>query len=151
VKKPMIVAAVLSILVAVSSAYAQTTDFFGLVKNGTPGEVQAAIRQGADVNDTDKDGWTPLMFASEYNQDPEVIAVLLRAGADVNAQNLVDMTPLMWAAWANPNPEVVISLLEAGADAKAVDLLGETAIDYAQTNRALKGTEAFKELEKASK
>ena len=42
-------------------------------------------------------------------------------------------------------------LLNAGADAKAKDKDGKTAFDYAKDNDALKGTDALKKLEEASK
>jgi len=61
------------------------------------------------------------------------------------------MTALMYAAWENPNPEVVVTLLKAGADVKAKSYSGKTAFDYAQDNEKLKGTDALKQLEEASK
>jgi hypothetical protein len=45
-------------------------------------------------------------------------------------------------------------LLKAGADAKAKDSLGQMALDHAQNNAnhaQLAGTDALKQLEKASK
>lgn len=51
----------------------------------------------------------------------------------------------------NPNPEVITKLLKAGADPKAKDKDGRTAFDYAKDNAKLKGTEALKQLEEASR
>jgi len=65
VKKQIVVAVVLSLLLA-ASAYAQT-DFFALVKTGTPQDVQAAIKSGAKVNAPNENGDTALMFAVIYN------------------------------------------------------------------------------------
>ena len=48
-KKLMIVATTLPILLAVSSC-SRSEGFFKLVRTGTPEQVQAAIDQGADVN-----------------------------------------------------------------------------------------------------
>ena len=126
-------------------------DFFELVGTGTPQSVQAAINQGADVNARDMYGRTPLMLATEYNQNPEVIITLLDAGADVNARDNYVETPLMWAARFNQNPEVITTLLMAGADAKAENKAGKTAFDNAQANEKLKGTDAYRKLEEASK
>ena len=100
---------------------AQTTDFFELVKTGTPKSVQAAISNGADIKARDKHGWTPLMWAAGHNPNPEVITTLLKAGADINARDKDGLTPLMWAAYYNPIPEVITTLLKAGADSKARD------------------------------
>jgi ankyrin repeat protein len=113
--------------------------------------VQAAINQGAYVNDKDESGWTPLMYAAGHNKNPEVITVLLKAGADLNAQeDHRGKTPLIVAAWRNYNPEVIVTLLKAGANVKAQDHFGATALDYAQDNDKLKGTDALRQLQKAS-
>ena len=61
------------------------------------------------------------------------------------------MTALMYAAMGNTNPEVIRVLLDAGADGKARDKNGKTAFDYAQDNEKLKGTDALRKLEEASK
>jgi ankyrin repeat protein len=99
------------------------------------------------------------MYAAAYNTNPDVIFTLILAGANgllpvganVKAQNKYGSTPLMWAAQYNQNPEVITALLKAGADVKAKDSVGKTALDYAQQNVKLKGTNAFKKLEEASK
>ncbi|MGA2641203.1 MAG: ankyrin repeat domain-containing protein [Spirochaetia bacterium] len=95
---------------------------------------------------------TPLMLAAKYNQNPEMITTLLKAGADVNAKDTqLGWTPLVYAAQGNQNPELILTLLKAGADAKAKDERGQTALDYAKDNYALKGTDALKQLEESSK
>lgn len=83
----IVVAVALASLVALSSIYAQTTDFFELVKTGTPQRIQAAIDKGADLKAQDKDGLTALMWAAGYNQNPEVISTLLKAGADAKVKD----------------------------------------------------------------
>jgi len=57
----------------------------------------------------------------------------------------------MGAAAFNRNPGMVTALLKAGADAKVKDNKGKTALDYAQKNEKLKGTDALRRLEEASK
>jgi ankyrin repeat protein len=99
----------------------------------------------------DNTGYTALMKGAEFNLNPEVITTLLRAGADLNAQDNDGYTPLMKAASRNKNPVVIMTLLRAGADAKVKNNKGYTALDYAQVNRSLEGTDALKKLEEASK
>lgn len=53
----------LGFLLALSSTYAQTA-FFGLVKAGTPQDVQSALNLGADVNARGSNARTSLMFAA---------------------------------------------------------------------------------------
>ncbi|MGO8693737.1 MAG: ankyrin repeat domain-containing protein [Rectinemataceae bacterium] len=110
----------LAFLAALASAYAQQADLFELVKTGSLQDVKAAVDKGADVNARDPaNGWTPLMYAARYNQNPEVLNVLLKAGAKVDARADDGSTPLMCAALINANPEVISALLKAGADVNA--------------------------------
>jgi ankyrin repeat protein len=148
VRNRIVVAVALGIILA-ASTYAQTTDFFELVKTGTPQSVQVAIDQGAGVNTRDKYGTTALMLAAAFNQNPEVITALLKTGADFKAENKSGWTALMYAADENQNPEVITTLLRAGADTKAKDIYGNTAFDYAQKNEKLKGTDAYRALRDA--
>lgn len=91
------------------------------------------------------------MFAAELNANPEVITLLLKAAADLKDQDNDGYTPLMKAASKNKNPVVIMTLLKAGADAKAKNNKGYTAFDYAKYNESLRGTDALKQLEEASK
>jgi ankyrin repeat protein len=131
VKKRIVVAVVIAVLLAVS-AYAQTTNFFQLAQSGTAQDVQAAISKGADVNAPDKTDprqKTPLMYAARFNPNPEVITVLLKAGAKIEAHDPGNgSTPLMHAAYNNPNPEVITTLLKAGANIEARDFFGGTPL-----------------------
>ena len=109
--------------------------------------ITTLLKAGADLKAQDKNGATALMYAAEYNQNPEVITTLLKAGADIKAQDKNGETPLMYAAALNQNPEVITTLLKAGADAKAKDSDGKTAFYYAQGNDALKGTDLIRQLQ----
>ncbi len=80
-----------------ASSYAPTTDFFELVKTGMPQDVQAAIRNGADVNAWFFNGRTPLMCAAGFNKNPEVTTVLLKAGADPKAKDIFGKTAFDYA------------------------------------------------------
>jgi hypothetical protein len=110
------------------SAVMSADDFVGLCATATPGEVQAAIDAGADVNARDMEGWTALMCAAQSNDNPEVISVLAEAGAEIDAPDNDGRTPLMCAAQGNANPEIVPALLKAGADLNAKDKEGKTAL-----------------------
>ena len=114
------------------SALQSYTDeaFIEKVKTGTPGEVQEAIRAGAEVNARTVIGWTPLMWAAVFNQNPKVISLLIAAGAEVNARNKSGFTPLMFAA-GNPNSEVISVLLAAGANINARNKSGFTPLIFA--------------------
>lgn len=103
-------------------------------KNATLEEVEELIRKGADVNAKNEEGRTALMYAAEFNKNPEVIKVLLTNGADVNAKDKDGETALMSAVAFNKNPEVIQVLLNNGADMNAKDEIGRTALDFALVN-----------------
>ena len=56
------------------------------------------LQTGADLNARPSSDMAPLMWATKYNENPEVIKVLLEAGADPNARENNRWTPLMLAA-----------------------------------------------------
>ncbi len=95
-------------------------------KNSDQVAVRALLKQGADVNATDADGTTALLWAS-YRDDIETAELLLRAGANVNASNDLGATPI-WTASLNGSTAMVRTLLQAGANPNLALLLGETPI-----------------------
>ena len=134
-------------LACVVSAYAhaQTKDLFDLAKDGAPDTVKAAIARGVDVNlREDAQGKTLLMWAAQFNSNPEVIDVILKAGGDVKARDtgptLVKNAPsygwtaLMWAASSSKSPDVITALVKGGSDVKARDKDGLTALMIAAEN-----------------
>jgi ankyrin repeat protein len=131
-KKLVVILAIVMVFAAATGS-AQAKDFFILVRNGTPQEVQQAIDSGADVNEYST-AWktTPLGQAASYNTDPGVIVVLLKAGAAI-APNADGWTPLMAAAWSNANPAVITTLLEGGLeiDSPYAGYHGRTALMFA--------------------
>ena len=77
------------------------------------------IEKGADVNNADKDGESPLHKAAVEGHT-EVVKLLIDAGADVNKANEVGWTPLHKAAGYG-HTEVVKLLIDAGAVDKDVN------------------------------
>ena len=78
--------------------------------------VSGCLNSGSDVNAKIGPESTPLHYAAQSYENPDVlsiIAVLLDAGADINARNQAGYTPLNWGAG---NPEVLTLLLGAGAN-----------------------------------
>ena len=115
---------------------------------GTPENIMALLKAGADVNALNKDGSTPLHYAVTAER-PENTHALLQAGADVNASNRFFWTPLHWAA-AEGSLENIKILLDAGADGTAENKDGDTPWDLAQANENIKDTNAYSQLKDAT-
>src|SRR5688572_6672255 len=84
------------------------------------------VAKGADVNQTQPDGTTPLHWAV-YRFDRELVQTLLKRGARVNHVNRYGASPLSEAVRV-ANLEITEMLLEAGADANVTNEDGQTAL-----------------------
>ncbi|MGV3524876.1 MAG: ankyrin repeat domain-containing protein [Candidatus Sericytochromatia bacterium] len=97
------------------------------------------LAQGVSLNFEDKEGRTPLRFASLMGR-PEAVKVLLAAGSDPNdlggrrespATTGGGFSPLMDALETEQGAEIVRILLAAGADPKLKSPSGFTALIFA--------------------
>ena len=88
--------------------------------------IRSLLDQSADVNASQVDGMTALLWAA-YHNDVEIVGRLVRAGADVHASNRYGVTPLSLVC-TNANVAMVKRLLEAGADPNTSLPGGETVL-----------------------
>eukprot|EP00695_Tsukubamonas_globosa_P002165 TRINITY_DN3264_c0_g1_i1.p1 TRINITY_DN3264_c0_g1~~TRINITY_DN3264_c0_g1_i1.p1 ORF type:complete len:242 (+),score=72.44 TRINITY_DN3264_c0_g1_i1:92-817(+) len=86
---------------------------FEIIAEGSTEEVKRALAGGANVNDADESGLTPLHVAVTWNRVP-TIELLLKEGADVNAKSAAGDTPLTLAQ-SSELWDVVELLLRSGA------------------------------------
>jgi ankyrin repeat protein len=91
-----------------------------------PAAVDRFIKAGADVNEAEADGTTPLMRAV-HGRSPEIAKRLIDSGAHVDARNRYGVTALYLAA-RNGDAATVRALLVAGLDANTSLPGGETAL-----------------------
>jgi len=96
------------------------------VMTGNLAEVCEAISQGADIDDLDREGRTPL-FISAGDGNNEISAELIKSGARVNARDKNLETPLHFAA-REYRVAVAKLLLEHGAQVDAQDSHGNTPL-----------------------
>lgn len=99
------------------------------VENRKPAEVLTAINAGADVNEKDCRGNTPLHYAA-WEGNAEIIQLLINAGSLINEKNSADYTPLHFAA-TNGNIDSVRLLINAGADINQKSPIGGTPLNQA--------------------
>jgi hypothetical protein len=113
-----------------SSQATQTPPSVGLYQAALEGNLEAVRRQieaGANLNEEDPSGSSPLIIAATFGQT-EVAKALIKAGADVDQQNNDGSTALLTAAFFC-HAEIVEALLEIGADKSIRNNAGSTALE----------------------
>lgn len=125
------------LMLAVSSSDNRSHDDLNIAK--------ILIKAGANVNDRNKNNFTPLMYAvSNHNPNPEVIDLLIDAGAEVNykrksiykrkeieMENALNIAVLMYTSRPNKNGlEIIKKLIKAGIDVNNNVILEGTPLGH---------------------
>ncbi len=101
-----------------------------LLSAAESGDTVTALRllsvKGTNVNATDADGSTAIMYAAA-NNDPELVRALIKAGANVKLANQFGTSAITEAAIIGSTP-VLAALLKAGADPNFRTTDGETPL-----------------------
>lgn len=94
--------------------------------------VEALLKYGAEINLSNDNGTTPLMYASSSSSNQQIIKLLIKYGADVNQINDKGENALIYAIKYSTDPEETVNLLiENGIDTNRKDIHKKTAYDYA--------------------
>ena len=89
-------------------------------------KIQASI---SDIDSTDSDGWTALIWAARRG-DVNAVDLLIKAGADVNKSNNFGASALL-ATMRSEDLKCARVLLRAGANSDATDNQGFNALHFA--------------------
>jgi len=90
------------------------------------------VDHGAIINETNKFGYTPLIYASKYN-NYKAMKYLVEHGAEVNAKNNFDYSSLLYFC-QHDNLDGVIYLVEHGAKVDDSERSGDTSLMFACKN-----------------
>jgi ankyrin repeat protein len=120
-----LVASLVLVLGAAATAQAQSA-LADKIQAGDRKAALALIASGANVNQAQPDGSTPLHWAV-YRVDRELVTALLRRGATAGVVNQYGASPLAEAARI-ANVELAGMLLEAGANANVSNDDGQTPL-----------------------
>lgn len=99
------------------------------VINSNLNVIETLIECGAEVNTTEKNGFTPLILAA--GSDFEAVKILIQSGADVNFRDNIGATALMYSSAYTKNSSIIKMLIQSGADVNAKNNYGTTALMYA--------------------
>lgn len=97
-----------------------------------PQLVQAMLTHGANTNEKDADGNTPVIKAA-MTRNREAIDLLMAHGANINAQNRRGWTALQYVMDMDTDIRLVQQLLAYGADPKLANINGQNALTLAQS------------------
>ncbi len=122
---------VLSLLwiATVTIVRAEAKDLFTAARTNDVMLAAALIDSGADINQQDDKGYTPLILAT-YDGSYEVAQLLLKHHADTEKKDRSGRTALMGVAFKGDEKEAQL-LLSNGARADAKDAKGLTSMMYA--------------------
>ena len=99
-------------------------------KIGNLNDVIDSLQRGAQVDTTDLDGRTPLMWACA-NEYAEVVLCLLQHHAKTEIKDINGSTAIMFSAESNKNTVIIAYLIQYNADIHAKNNDGETALMFA--------------------
>lgn len=114
------------LLAAAPVASAADTSIAGAAERRDHAAIRGLLEQRADVNATQADGMTALLWAAHHD-DLDLVEQLLQAGADVRTANRYGVSPLALAC-ANGNARMIERFIAHGADAHTRLASGETVL-----------------------
>ena len=113
----------LAYLACLAAAPLPAQELLRAAREGETSRVRSALASGADVNETDREGWTALMLAALRN-NPEIAEVLIEAGGNVTYREPTGMSALTVAKEASAE-RIVALLRTAGASESLEERLDE--------------------------
>lgn len=121
----------------------RTRNLHEAVSLGRRDSVDRWISEGADVDEINDEGLSPVHIASQRG-DTVLARELLSYGADIDIRDRVGKVPLHYAATYNQDA-LVRDLLSRGADVHAIDNAGKTPLHEAAEFSRLKVAKALLE------
>jgi hypothetical protein len=106
------------------------SDMINTIRQGDCNGLSEILKTGANPNQYDAFGYTPLTVAA-LDKRVQCIKSLLSAGADANIASSGGWTPLIGAAMSGASGDVMQTLVDKGADVNAKNQWGCTALYYA--------------------
>lgn len=85
--------------------------------------VRYVLGLGFDINDKDKNDWTPLHYAAKFNPNVEVLKFFIELGANIKAVSTDGLT-LLHVVATNSSVSVVNYILSFDFDINGIDALG---------------------------
>ena len=120
-----------SYLLLATPVFAEDDSVYDIINNEDTVAFSQLVTLGYDIDDSDADGYTPLMIAATLGKT-NFVQFLIDNGADVNRRSYNGETAAHRAA-INGDIEIINMLYEAEANFNMPDLDGNTPLMYAVT------------------
>ncbi len=127
-RKLLVASMVVALCMTIGCATAKSP-IMAAASGGEIATVDNLLKKGANIEERDRYGYTPLMYAVYYDRY-EAAKFLIEKHADVNARDASGEFPLLIAV-ANDNAAMVKLLLDNGADVNARNASGMIPLHYA--------------------
>jgi len=108
------------------SVRAEEPSIYDIIKNEDEDTLSDMVMLGFDIDQRDRDGYTPLMIAASLGK-VDFAQFLINNGADANARSHTGLTPMHRAAQDGHN-NVIAVLLMADANINIPDMHGFTPL-----------------------
>ena len=135
----VVVALLLLCLVAISAVYFTTVDlndfgdpYLNAARDGDVATLRALTNNGANPNNQDAYGNTPLSIAAHFGQT-EAAELLIKNGAKIDGPQNGELTPLQCAVYSG-HPQTAAFLLKNDANPNIADQYGITPLAIAARN-----------------
>ena len=111
------------------------TSFHQIVRTDDFAKIKQLIAEGANVNEPDQNGFTPLQHAAKYGNETAV-KLLIDSGANIEVK-AEDGRSLLHLAALNPRTQVAGVLIDSGSNINSVNKTGVTPLHDAVYYRTL--------------
>ena len=118
------------------------SDMDNAIHKNDQGSLNDLLRDRGNLNDPDKQGYPPLVYAAREGR-PTAVRILLDHGANVDATDKDGSTALMYAADHN-RVAIAQMLLEKGANVGLANAAGRTAMGFAEDGHHLEIVDLLK-------
>jgi hypothetical protein len=118
------------VLLFLVSGCAAKSQLISASSSGNVEKIKNLLAEGANVNESDSNGWTPLMYAV-WKNNINAAKYLIESGADINAMDKHKDKNALLIASNYSMIEMIKMLIEKGANMESTDYYGDTPLVYA--------------------
>lgn len=122
---------------AILAAKDENNPLINAIKANKPSKLKKLIQSGYDVNEIDRHGYTPLMFAV-YKKSIKMVDMLIEAGAHLECYDNNGNSPFLYAFFDEEQEAMVAHLLALKVDFEVMNRFDQNPLILAALNNQCK-------------